>query len=243
MANEFDFALRLACSDGVDSAIECASLQCSMLACWGVAINPAWVWDVSVTEEVQCRENSVSGGKPNCVANTASAHLPRVVDEAVASVQASASRSRISFCSISRGTRTYKRYYYCNLETGSTQWEYPELPGEDVVGAGDEMEICCTPPPPPATSPPPPPPPPQISPCRDPSPPPPPRISDHEPSSPLPPQGDGGFFCGHLEAQLKLGSDHINRVLRLAERVEEDTLQVELFKAHCGDLEKLKIDF
>ncbi|KAJ8880407.1 hypothetical protein PR048_016876 [Dryococelus australis] len=42
---------------------------------------------------------------------------------------------------------------------------------------------------------------------------------------------------------LKLASDRFNRVLRLLERVEDDTSQVELFNTHCRDLEKLKIYF
>ncbi|XP_066999168.2 uncharacterized protein [Anabrus simplex] len=81
--------------------------------------------------------------------------------------------------------RTYKRYYYRNVSSGETQWEYPSQP------EGDVMELCTTPPPPPPppppplpSSPPPPPPPP--------SPPLPPSITEDEspktPPTPPPPQ-------------------------------------------------------
>ncbi|GLH14072.1 Uncharacterized protein GBIM_18499, partial [Gryllus bimaculatus] len=39
--------------------------------------------------------------------------------------------------------RSYKRYFYRNLSSGETQWEYPSTSEEDA------MELCTTPPPPP----------------------------------------------------------------------------------------------
>lgn len=41
--------------------------------------------------------------------------------------------------------RSQKRYFYCNKETGQTQWDYPE---SDLNASDDAMDISTTPPPP-----------------------------------------------------------------------------------------------
>lgn len=42
--------------------------------------------------------------------------------------------------------RSQKRYFYCNIETGQTQWQYPEMDVHN--GSDDAMDISTTPPPP-----------------------------------------------------------------------------------------------
>lgn len=76
--------------------------------------------------------------------------------------------------------RSNKRYFYQHEQSRETQWEYP---APDIVGGGEEMDICTTPPPeePPVASPAPPP----VE--ERPSPPPPPRITTPEPPPPPPP--------------------------------------------------------
>lgn len=47
--------------------------------------------------------------------------------------------------------RLHKRYYYCHMETGAIQWEYPQCQNEVQQNTnqnpeGEAMELCTTPP-------------------------------------------------------------------------------------------------
>nr|CAD7448958.1 unnamed protein product [Timema bartmani] len=47
----------------------------------------------------------------------------------------------------------------------------------------------------------------------------------------------------HLEARFKVITGRVNRLYKLSEQVQGDITKLELFKAHCSDLEHLRRDF